>query len=91
MNFDCASLNLSDYQHDGKLESAVVPELKESDPRFVLYKGGCSCNVPSKKTVNLVVLGQTGSGKTTLLDSFLNHVMGVDFYDKFRYKLVDES
>ena len=40
--------------------------------------------------MNLVVLGQTGSGKTTLVDSFVNYLLGVDFYDKFRYKLVDE-
>ena len=40
--------------------------------------------------MNLVVLGQTGSGKTTLVDSFINYLLGVDFYDKFRYKLVDE-
>ena len=32
----------------------------------------------------------TGSGKTTFIDSFINFVMGVEFYDKFRYKLIDE-
>ena len=40
--------------------------------------------------MNIVVLGQTGCGKTTLVDSFLNYILGVDFFDKFRYKLVDE-
>ena len=69
----------------------VVPELQNDHQNYVLYKGGCCCAVGSRKTVNYVVLGQTGSGKTTLVDSFLNHLMGVDFYDKFRYKLVDES
>lgn len=32
----------------------------------------------------------TGSGKTTLIDSMLNYLLGVEFFDKFRYKLVDE-
>ena len=36
-------------------------------------------------------MGQTGSGKTTLINSFLNYVLGIDFYDKFRYVLVDEK
>ena len=40
--------------------------------------------------MNIMVLGQTGSGKTTLVDSFVNFILGVDFFDKFRYKLVDE-
>ena len=39
---------------------------------------------------NLLVIGQSGAGKTTLTDSFANFVLGVDIFDKFRYKLVDE-
>ena len=35
-------------------------------------------------------MGRTGAGKTTYIDSFINYLLGVDFYDKFRYKLVDE-
>ena len=36
-------------------------------------------------------MGQTGAGKTTLVDSLLNFLLGIEYYDKFRYKLVDES
>ena len=36
-------------------------------------------------------MGQTGAGKTTLVDSFFNYLMGIDYFDKFRYKLIDES
>lgn len=32
----------------------------------------------------------TGTGKTTLIDSFINYILGVEFYDKFRYNLIDE-
>ena len=41
--------------------------------------------------LNLLVMGQTGAGKTTLVDSILNYLLGIDYYDKFRYKLVDET
>ena len=37
-----------------------------------------------------MVLGQTGVGKTTLIDSFANHLLGIELFDQFRYKLVDE-
>ena len=36
-------------------------------------------------------MGQTGAGKTTLVDSFCNYLFGIEFYDKFRYRLVDEK
>ena len=37
------------------------------------------------------MLGETGAGKTTYVDSYLNYLLGIDYYDKFRYKIVDES
>ena len=37
-----------------------------------------------------MVIGQTGVGKTALVDSFANHLLGVELFDQFRYKLVDE-
>lgn len=37
-----------------------------------------------------MVLGETGVGKTTLIDAYINHLVGVDYYDKFRYRLIDE-
>ena len=38
-----------------------------------------------------MVTGQTGAGKTTLIDSLANYLLGVEFYDQFRYKIVDEK
>ena len=37
------------------------------------------------------MLGPTGAGKTTFVDAFVNFVLGIEMYDKFRYKLVDEK
>ena len=56
-----------------------------------LYLGECVCDdTPCDKVINLLVMGQTGAGKTTYVDSFANFLLGIEYYDKFRYKLVDE-
>ena len=38
-----------------------------------------------------MVVGQTGSGKTTLLNAFLNYLLGVEYEDNFRFKLIHED
>ena len=63
---------------------------KKDNRLKVLYEGGCSCKSRGKKVINLLVSGQTGAGKTTLIDCLINFLLGVKFYDRFRYKLVDE-
>jgi septin family protein len=42
-----------------------------------------------KKTI--LVMGATGSGKTTWINAMINYVLGVEFEDDFRFKLVDEQ
>jgi len=61
---------------------------KSGNPK--LLKGQCSCKKPCGRCFNFMVLGKTGTGKTTLIDAYVNFLTGVDFYDKFRYKLIDE-
>jgi GTPase SAR1 family protein len=55
-----------------------------------LGKGGCCCEEAVDRVYNFLVLGQTGAGKTTFVDSYINFLVGVEFYDKFRFKLIDE-
>ncbi len=55
-----------------------------------LRRGLCCCKEKSERTYNFLILGQAGSGKTTFIDSFVNYLTGINFYDPFRYKLVDE-
>jgi polynucleotide 5'-kinase involved in rRNA processing len=38
----------------------------------------------------ILLVGQTGSGKSTMIDLIINYLMGIDFDDVIRYKLVDE-
>ena len=68
----------------------AIKELPKTDPNYVLYQGECCCSKKSHRVLNLLVIGPTGAGKTTLVDSFVNHVLGIDLYDNFRYKIVDE-
>ena len=44
-----------------------------------------------KKAIKIMVVGQTGSGKTTLLNSFINYLLGIQYEDTFRYKIIHED
>lgn len=50
-----------------------------------------SKEIIGKKYFTLLVMGETGSGKTTLLDAFVNYLAGMNYEDKWRYKLVNEN
>ena len=39
----------------------------------------------------ILVLGQTGAGKTTWINTMLNYLLGVNYSDNFRFKLVIEE
>ena len=65
------------YQ-EGNLNIYLYPEYKFSEEE-------------TKKSIKLLVVGPTGSGKTTLLNSYVNYLMGTQYIDDFRYKIIHEE
>jgi GTP-binding protein EngB required for normal cell division len=56
--------------------------------RFSFGKPDTSTN---RKRKTILLMGATGSGKTTWINAMINYVLGVEWDDPFRFKLVDEQ
>ena len=67
------------------------PKTYLTEDQQIVLSGKCPCETSSIRCYNFFVTGMTGTGKTTLIDSFINYLMGIDFFDKFRYKLIYED
>lgn len=56
---------------------------------------GCQKYVFGKENMRqnrtIMVLGATGAGKTTLINGMINYIVGVEWEDDFRFKLINED
>ena len=95
-----AHCNLVQPPEDGKPAVYTLPlSLEYEDGRsqlrkFVINLGEKGMQLQDKfKTVPekvMMVVGSTGSGKTTTVNAMINHVLGVQWKDDFRLKLIHE-
>ena len=44
-----------------------------------------------RKRKTILLLGATGCGKTSLISNFINHILGVDWQDPFRFQLEESG
>ncbi|CAI5789384.1 Stonustoxin subunit alpha [Podarcis lilfordi] len=73
---------------DGQPSVYVLPLEATSDrsaPIQTYQLGKENMQVPNKV---IVMMGATGSGKTTLVNAMINHILGVQWEDDFRFKLI---
>lgn len=66
----------------------VVPTVFSPDGAYRKHTMG-KLNIQKTHKV-IMVLGATGSGKTTLVNGMINFILGVEWKDNFRFKLIDE-
>uniref|UniRef100_A0A8C5BQV2 Fibronectin type-III domain-containing protein n=1 Tax=Gadus morhua TaxID=8049 RepID=A0A8C5BQV2_GADMO len=52
------------------------------------YTFGNDCVKPNR---TVMFMGATGSGKSTLINGMMNYILGIDWKDSFRFKLINED
>ncbi|EFX60312.1 hypothetical protein DAPPUDRAFT_124601, partial [Daphnia pulex] len=57
---------------------------------YVLGESSYLALAGKRRQRTILMLGATGSGKSTLINAMVNYMLGVEWDDDFRFKLIDE-
>ncbi|CAL8366433.1 unnamed protein product [Boreogadus saida] len=71
--------------------SVFMLPLKKNDIRIDGCKSYTFGEDSARPNRTLMFLGATGSGKSTLINGMINYVLGIDWKDSFRFKLINED
>ena len=63
----------------------------ENNLDIYLYPSDGLTEEEEEKAKVLIFLGESKSGKTTLINPYINYILGINYIDDFRYKIIDEK
>ncbi|XP_059915976.1 uncharacterized protein LOC132463690 isoform X1 [Gadus macrocephalus] len=85
------SIKASSKEIESGSPSVFKLPLKKNDIRI----DGCKRYTFGKHSLKpnrtVMFLGATGSGKSTLINGMINYILGIDWKDSFRFKLINED
>ena len=64
---------------------------KIGELNIYLYSSVHFEDIEELNALSIMVVGKTGSGKTSLLNSFVNSLLGVEYEDNYRFKIISEK
>ena len=70
-------------------ELELTPVMADKAKGVAKYQFGKPC--PGSKEYVVMLVGATGAGKTTLINGVANYILGVEWEDNFRFKLITEE
>ena len=77
--------------HQSIYELPLVTVMENREHSLAKYSvGERKSHSPATEKV-LMVVGATGAGKSTLINGMVNYIMGVNWRDKFRFKLITDD